>query len=425
MSGLLNDIKKGADSEHFKDPNAQTYLLRLFKDQKITPGEFLSAYNYTMALHDYTNNSSFKPPKLQAFTENNQLTPDGMEYIKIVAEKFKKLVRIDIDQEKLKEKILSLSPFEQLASVLETTYEKGSPYELLNQTLDIVPSYVEKQSEKPYRYFHRKGNMMMPPEDIPLYNWTAAFPSYSLQNYLLETYFKEPMKIAPRFGSIGNESLHKMHINNQHIQPLHHDLVKSSMKKAHDLEEGSFSIAKHDEGHVVLASVLLKEARDKILNHDIPKFKALYEWMKTPESNQTLSNLPVEKEVMIKVLHDIIFDQLNDLTAFPSRQYADLKTADLQRKEMLNKAFYQTTKDRETNNTYLKYLVITFLAANHPDIKEPFYYDTFIRDYMFKDKIIKDAQEKLVDIVLAVKMKREVEEFKKTTPPSSTPTMRR
>ncbi len=95
MKKLLDEIKQGVFlPDSFSDKNCDIYLLRLFKDNKISYPIFFTAYTYLMALIE-TRNVDYKYEDLvttkdvrpvEVFNlwddKKNQLSKEGEKYIK-------------------------------------------------------------------------------------------------------------------------------------------------------------------------------------------------------------------------------------------------------------------------------------------------------------------------------------------------------
>ncbi len=336
---LLNAIKKGdGHADIFHHDDCDIYLLKLFQVGKIKPGEFITAYDYLMANWNYLNTSTGVKFKIQLHRlvdeKSEHLSEEGEKYVACICDRYKKILNVTIDREALIKKILALNPIEQCVIYLESNYRSSQKYTLLKETADILPSVGIKQGDK--TKIVKPGNFMEPPEEISIQEEYLSFPSYPLQQYLSEMSFDQPMQAAPRFGRIGNETLWKMHKEGKHFYAMYNRHVKSNLMSAHGYKEGPFSIAKHDEGHAVLGSLLSGDKRKIILEKHVP---SLMEYLKELKDTFGEPTYGSRLEKLTSTLKNITYDQLNDLTLYPLFVYKALSQQDRLEKFIAEKVF--------------------------------------------------------------------------------------
>lgn len=400
VKDLLQAIKKGdVNFSGYQNLHCQTYLLRLFKEKSIEPGEFLTVYSYTMAIHDVNEKmqSGLKVEELslRQLVENSALTQHGKDYIASISKKFEAILKVNINIDELTQAILRLSPIEQTVIYLKSNFVSQESFELIRDNVPTIPTYGEEQGQ-PFEV-HIKGNFIEPSRTEIRYESYPSFPSYSLEKYLIKKYIAEPLKsnpmeFAPAFGSLSEKGQYELQKKNKRVYVLYHKDVKSNMLSAHNLHDGTFSVAKHDEGHIILASLMSMEMREKILYEDIPHLLKMKESIqgsaffdKVPVFfNEVENTNQIRVKNVSNLLNHIIYDQLNDFTLFPIEDYVQLNNEERRKKFIFkalswvldNNLYYINIKNNEQID--LIYLILLeyhtgrnkeyweILSAGHP-----------------------------------------------------------
>lgn len=205
------------DAKVWKEKQCNLDLVYLFKEGKITPEVFATSYFYLlfkMPLRDEHAELAFNQPvEIKKLSENNCLTDDGKKYL---TQLYKDLSEIGIkfsfnDLEKF---VLSLPPTEQwlVKTQYPTNNFQSSTSRMLRALGKNTPLFQYSQKE-----------------DFIFFN----IPPYSVIKFVLD-HMSYPIELMLCFGTVGLETLHKLHEKGRQPVSIYAPQVKSNLREQMD-----------------------------------------------------------------------------------------------------------------------------------------------------------------------------------------------
>lgn len=260
LETMLAALNRGDfDDAIFKNNDCDLYLLSLFRDKKITPTVFLTAYMYLMALMEFTDSeigaglasrvTLETSPVVIPVLKDGVITAEAKHYFYNVTNREPSDVTVKSlaylpDNEKVLIKLTFTND--------EYNYKLGNP--VLRDILKFTPFFYEKCLGK----------------GLNTIGIIYYVPSFSLINYFIMKSRMEPQPMSPfpGFGAIGDETLLVLHRTDHHFLPLANRFVETRYKKVHDKETGVFQTLIHDIFHWQIASSMSKKLRHYV-THDL------------------------------------------------------------------------------------------------------------------------------------------------------------
>lgn len=256
---LLLAISNGdSDASIFSENDCHVYLLYLIQQKKISFSAGMTVYAYVMALMQFTEQQPLRaeekdirlvrPIKVDTLVKSGEITAIGQQFINKLCDRFKEIDYI-IDKDSLQKSILQLSPIEQwlvklpfIDPMLPEDKEKQHHADrILNILRRNMPFIIDDDNFEKNNFIH-KGHY-----------WV---PSVTLINCLLKKISKNPIHMLPMFGSIGIDSLRKLHQADFHPVALYSPYVKSNPKNADGYRCGPYLMWLHDIAHTFWGSML-------------------------------------------------------------------------------------------------------------------------------------------------------------------------
>lgn len=316
VNQLFMAITSGnANDKIFSDPDCHVYLLYLIEKNKISMSLGMTIYAYLMALMQFTEKQPLRPEDgdvklvrpitIDPLTASGKITVIGQDFINKICENFAKL-EYPIDKEKLAKFILELSSAEQWLLKIPYIDAYNSDKSKLHDA-DRLASPLRKNMP----FIIEDGK---PQKEGALEKGHYWVPSITIINYLLREITPHPIKMFHSFGTIGLDTLAKMHQSGNHPVPLYSTYIKSNPKKADTYRCGPFLMWLHDIGHTFWGSLLDLKDRDFIFNHFVPQLELLKKEAKDHKDTEVTSAI----DDSIRQACD--FD-LTDIRDFISKDY--------------------------------------------------------------------------------------------------------
>lgn len=375
----LENVIKSAKPEDFqnsiwKNPNCAVMILFLLKQGKISFEEAVAANTYLTFIAELPESYRSKPEyqrsdrkDVERLVEGEELTEFGLRYAKCIVQSFKRKINVTIDQEKLEQYLLDLTPIEQYVTV-----SACKDYAMSSDSLENENRKTDSTKEDPRTVDRSLFSFLT---NLPfVVGWKEegiqcyCVPlSVQLINDFLEQISPEPVLLFPILGTANDSTLELLHNNRLHPWPyfLPEDYIATNIiSKRKGLEIDGDCVdwwvaLVHDLTHAAASNLLTREQRAFCLEELIPAMRML------------VDNYPVLLKLCVKFCNAIVDFNLTGEGGFKLdggdnlRRFMKSKVNIGYRKSLL-----ENQKIGDTNNDLL-YLMLCFstLSTHHLEYK--------------------------------------------------------